>query len=1004
MPPILLLHGQHAAALPLVLFLLALATSPLPCVAVPAGARTLLSSSTVSAADRCRYIRASTRFDAECTPDTEMVWPLLITGAGRSGTLFTATLMNRLGIRVSHDNRFDPMRGDKRDEAGPLRDGAVSWVYAFADGEYPAWAGSLNGGRFRRVFQQVRHPLKVIGSRAAAPFGESTREFVARHTELPAWAPTYAGNVLSSLHHWVAWNSFLGKISDYRFRLEDMDIVDICHRAELEGCPEKQMVADAVKALLAVSVNHLEDYYPVTWELLYTLDPAMTIKAKTLACEYGYDCDKLIDTANAAAISANSFGYPLAVCARVQNQGRYLKEWIEMHKQAGVSKFYIYYDESTDGTLQVLLDYRSDDERVRIFAVKDLTHGMDAAAWDHRRDCVTRNPDHARWILFAQADEFTFPKEGLSITAALQQPECAAQETIFVPARLFGPGEHRSRPAGSTIEAFTHWGEPVSEDDRGKGVVIVDVKPCRNEPGPCLPPSSPNAARSACSSLFQTNKYITRSVEEYFENIVSPRLMEASKSDEVTAHAWKELVQRLGFNLVRMESPQEAFDAAIAHVPQLTEEDKASARNAFFKVLVHLQLTGATDTAISKYSDLIKGTPSAAARSVQGVQEAIGDAQRIVASWDAARFVIPGAGPARMRRIVAEDSPCPTDDMAGDNLDDPLITPSNPADVTFRFLHIPKTGGTSLNYLLRAAAPMAGKTFCEVPTRRLTRRHTVDLYSTCDVVSAEFDASHRFQFSEAQTGPVFDFIFLRDPASRVISQYEHHRSQDRFAEEDQWDTTMLRLVSKHQCSQDESRYCGLLRDPDKCLGGGWCGLFRNHETEVTAGSRLYSPQLRESIHSSEERLLCTAKRSLRDTSFVLLTEQYNVSVCLFLHRTGWKSLFDSCCGTGLQGGLGCPELQDKLTANIRDTRAVSKVATSASHNYSLRYTERDDIMKQIMEGNRLDCELYNFGLKRFAAQVHQMERETSITFNISNLPMRSAKCDLYLKGPPPSSS
>ena len=89
----------------------------------------------------CKRLAQSTKRPGEACGEEPgggmMTWPLLITGAGRSGTLFTASLLNRVGLRLSHDNRFDPMRGTKRDAAGPLRDGAVSWVYAFHDDAYP---------------------------------------------------------------------------------------------------------------------------------------------------------------------------------------------------------------------------------------------------------------------------------------------------------------------------------------------------------------------------------------------------------------------------------------------------------------------------------------------------------------------------------------------------------------------------------------------------------------------------------------------------------------------------------------------------------------------------------------------------------------------------------------------------------------------------------------------------------------------------------------------------
>ena len=40
----------------------------------------------------------------------------------------------------------------------------------------------------------------------------------------------------------------------------------------------------------------------------------------------------------------------LAVCAIAKNEGHYFKEWIEWHRSQGVERFYIYDNESTDGT------------------------------------------------------------------------------------------------------------------------------------------------------------------------------------------------------------------------------------------------------------------------------------------------------------------------------------------------------------------------------------------------------------------------------------------------------------------------------------------------------------------------------------------------------------------------------------------------------------------------------------------------------------------------------
>lgn len=167
--------------------------------------------------------------------------------------------------------------------------------------------------------------------------------------------------------------------------------------------------------------------------------------------------------------------------------------------------------------------------------------------------------------------------------------------------------------------------------------------------------------------------------------------------------------------------------------------------------------------------------------------------------------------------------------------------------ICHRFIHIPKTGGTTLNVLLETAADIAGEKFCEVSTKYMYSQHQSLLYHRCQIVSGEFDASVRFAFNpedEADLGAVYDFTILRDPVKRAISQYEHHRYRKRFR--GSWDSEFLQVTNNsasslshcdkvmhaEDCSTHEAKACHSLDDPTKCLNGGWCGVFQNHETEV----------------------------------------------------------------------------------------------------------------------------------------------------------------------------
>ena len=72
----------------------------------------------------------------------------LITGTGRSGTMYLCSFFRALGINISHDNDID---------CGPYpgSDGAASWYDAFRSGR-----------EYDFVVHSVRHPLDVINSRA----------------------------------------------------------------------------------------------------------------------------------------------------------------------------------------------------------------------------------------------------------------------------------------------------------------------------------------------------------------------------------------------------------------------------------------------------------------------------------------------------------------------------------------------------------------------------------------------------------------------------------------------------------------------------------------------------------------------------------------------------------------------------------------------------------------------------------------------------------------------
>ena len=107
----------------------------------------------------------------------------------------------------------------------------------------------------------------------------------------------------------------------------------------------------------------------------------------------------------------------LAVCAIAKNEGPYFKEWIEWHRSQGVERFYIYDNESTDGTREVLQPY-IDSGIVEYHFFPGRKRQL--AAYD---DCFERHRFDTRWIAVIDLDEFIVPVKDRAIREFLHRFE-----------------------------------------------------------------------------------------------------------------------------------------------------------------------------------------------------------------------------------------------------------------------------------------------------------------------------------------------------------------------------------------------------------------------------------------------------------------------------------------------------------------------------------------------------------------------------------------------------
>lgn len=138
--------------------------------------------------------------------------------------------------------------------------------------------------------------------------------------------------------------------------------------------------------------------------------------------------------------------YYLAICAIAKNEGPYFQEWIEWHRKQGVEKFYIYDNESTDGTREVLEPYIAS-------GLVDYTYfpgqKMQLAAYD---DCFERHRLEMRWLAIIDLDEFIVPIKDRSIPEFLRRME--KYPVVEINWLVYGSGGAKKQEPGGVMERF----------------------------------------------------------------------------------------------------------------------------------------------------------------------------------------------------------------------------------------------------------------------------------------------------------------------------------------------------------------------------------------------------------------------------------------------------------------------------------------------------------------------------------------------------------------------
>ncbi|VXD18746.1 hypothetical protein PL8927_610008 [Planktothrix serta PCC 8927] len=167
----------------------------------------------------------------------------------------------------------------------------------------------------------------------------------------------------------------------------------------------------------------------------------------------------------------------LSICAIMKNEAPYLMEWLEFHKLVGVERFYLYNNNSTDETLDIIEPYIKSGQV--ILHNWPFSPGQQTLAYEH---CLETYCFESQWIAFIDLDEFLYPTEHRNLRDVLK--ELSEVPAVGVNMLYFGTSGHLTRPDGLQIENFTMRGTDDFKDNKLiKSIVHPDL---------VLPPTCPH--------------------------------------------------------------------------------------------------------------------------------------------------------------------------------------------------------------------------------------------------------------------------------------------------------------------------------------------------------------------------------------------------------------------------------------------------------------------------------------------------------------------------------
>ena len=143
---------------------------------------------------------------------------------------------------------------------------------------------------------------------------------------------------------------------------------------------------------------------------------------------------------------SKQFKYFISVACIIKNEGPYLKEWIEYHKLIGVEHFYVYDNESSDDTKDILKPYIN--SGIITYVYYPGRDRQDAAYLDACR----KYGDETKWMAVIDLDEFIVLHKSKNLQEFMDEFKNVSQVSLHWV--FYGSSGFEKKPDGLVLENF----------------------------------------------------------------------------------------------------------------------------------------------------------------------------------------------------------------------------------------------------------------------------------------------------------------------------------------------------------------------------------------------------------------------------------------------------------------------------------------------------------------------------------------------------------------------